>query len=242
MALSMPTADASTPRTDVGDVGEFQQPLNRAVLAVGAVEHGEDDVEAQPRQRRRHLRVVAARLVSIDEDEGVVVGTRRQEHFAAAANASGFGAELVDDFGGRRGRGRPVRRAPSARPSRCGSRSARSGGARCWRRPWPPRRATPRARWTDHRRERLPEDAWRASSLCMRRDLATRANHYRLSPWRDWIAKNRWREARRSPSRSCRSTARRAAAGCRCRTVRCRRRRSCPWARARRSRAYSPIN
>ena len=34
---------------DVGDVGQLEQPLDRAVLAVGAVQHREDDVEVQAR-------------------------------------------------------------------------------------------------------------------------------------------------------------------------------------------------
>ena len=44
-ALSMPTAEPSTPGADVRDVGQLEQPLHRAVLAVRAVQHREDDVE-----------------------------------------------------------------------------------------------------------------------------------------------------------------------------------------------------
>ena len=32
-------------RADVGNVGEFEQALDGAVLAEGAVQHGEDDVD-----------------------------------------------------------------------------------------------------------------------------------------------------------------------------------------------------
>ena len=45
-ALSMPTADPRTPAADVGDVGELEQPLHGAVLAVRPVQNREDDVEA----------------------------------------------------------------------------------------------------------------------------------------------------------------------------------------------------
>ena len=46
-ALSMPTAEASTPQPTYGDVGQLEQALHRAVFAVGAVEDREDDVEAR---------------------------------------------------------------------------------------------------------------------------------------------------------------------------------------------------
>ena len=37
---------------DVGDAGQFEQPLDRAVLAEGAVQHGKDDVERLAVQRQ----------------------------------------------------------------------------------------------------------------------------------------------------------------------------------------------
>jgi len=56
---------------DVGQVGELEQALHRAVLAVGAVQHRKDDVEAQP----RHERLAAALLLdrrraAIDRQDG----------------------------------------------------------------------------------------------------------------------------------------------------------------------------
>ena len=46
-ALSMPTAEASTPAPTYGDVGELEQALHRAVLAERPVQHGKHDVEAE---------------------------------------------------------------------------------------------------------------------------------------------------------------------------------------------------
>ena len=46
-ALSMPAAEPSTPQPDVGDVRELQQSLDGPVLAVGAVQHREHDVDAR---------------------------------------------------------------------------------------------------------------------------------------------------------------------------------------------------
>ena len=65
IALSIPTADASDARADIGDVGELEQPLNRAVFAVGPVQHGKNHVERQAGDRRRR-HVGAARRRAID--------------------------------------------------------------------------------------------------------------------------------------------------------------------------------
>ena len=63
IALSMPTAEASTPAADVGHVRQLEQSLDGAVLAVRAVQHREDDVEAEAghgrRVRRRRRRAGA---------------------------------------------------------------------------------------------------------------------------------------------------------------------------------------
>ena len=41
----MPTAEASTPGADVADAGHLEHPLEGAVLAPGAVQQREDDVD-----------------------------------------------------------------------------------------------------------------------------------------------------------------------------------------------------
>ena len=48
-SLSWPTAEASTPEPTYGHAGELQQALEGAVLAVRAVQHGEDDVDLAER-------------------------------------------------------------------------------------------------------------------------------------------------------------------------------------------------
>ena len=52
-SLSWPTAEASTPAADVRDAGELQEALEGAVLAVRAVQHGEDDVDLAERLGHR---------------------------------------------------------------------------------------------------------------------------------------------------------------------------------------------
>ena len=51
MTLSMPTAEPSTPDADVRQVGQLEQALHRAVLAVRAVQQREHDVDAERRAR-----------------------------------------------------------------------------------------------------------------------------------------------------------------------------------------------
>ncbi len=48
IALSIADRRGQHARADVGHVAQFEQPLHRAVLAVGAVQHREDHVERQP--------------------------------------------------------------------------------------------------------------------------------------------------------------------------------------------------
>ena len=52
-SLSMHSAEAEHARADVGHAGELEQALHRAVLAEGAVQHREHDVDV--RDRGRHL-------------------------------------------------------------------------------------------------------------------------------------------------------------------------------------------
>ncbi len=57
-ALSMAAADPATPEPDVRDPSELEQTLYGAVLAVGPVEHGEEEVRrrdhrSRPTRRRR---------------------------------------------------------------------------------------------------------------------------------------------------------------------------------------------
>ncbi len=48
ITLSIPTADPTTPEpTYPGQVGQFEQPLHGAVLAVGTVEEREHDVDVE---------------------------------------------------------------------------------------------------------------------------------------------------------------------------------------------------
>ena len=46
--MSIPTADASDAGADVWDVGELEQTLDRAVLAIRPVQNWENHVEVQP--------------------------------------------------------------------------------------------------------------------------------------------------------------------------------------------------
>ena len=74
-SLSWPTAEASTPAPTYGHTGQLQQALEGAVLAVRAVQHGEDDVDLAERLGHR------ARLAVDDLAVGGVDG----EHHAALA-------------------------------------------------------------------------------------------------------------------------------------------------------------
>ena len=46
-ALSIPTADASTPAPDIGNVGQLEQALHRAVFAIGPVQHRKHDIQTE---------------------------------------------------------------------------------------------------------------------------------------------------------------------------------------------------
>ena len=66
--LSMAAAEAKTPEPDVGDAGQLEQALERAVLAVGAVQQRQDDVDLA--ELLGHL----ARLVDREPAVGRVAG------------------------------------------------------------------------------------------------------------------------------------------------------------------------
>ena len=100
---------------DVGDIGQLEQALNRAVFAVRAVQHGKD--------RRRAPRPVSDAAASASSSRAD--GDRRSTSVSspgrggrstsrAAAQARGVAARLIDDFGGRRRRRRTIGQHPAA--------------------------------------------------------------------------------------------------------------------------------
>ncbi len=96
----------------VGDVGELEQSLNGAVLAVRAVQHGEDHVQREARHGRRRFCIVGPRRSPIDENQRVVAGAWRQDDVAAGARPRGLAAHLVDHVGGRGRRRRTIGQQP----------------------------------------------------------------------------------------------------------------------------------
>jgi len=70
----MPTAEPSTPAPTYATARELEHALNGAVLAVGAVQRGEDDVVAAHRRVERHRELEAL----LDGDLGRV-GVERDE-------------------------------------------------------------------------------------------------------------------------------------------------------------------
>ena len=100
-ALSIAAAEASTPEPTYGHAGELEQALDRAVLAVRAVQQREDDVD-----RAEHARRLAG-LVHDQAARGRVAG----EH-DRGAGAVDLGQRAAGDGQPRPGR-RP--RAPSGR-------------------------------------------------------------------------------------------------------------------------------
>ena len=83
------------PGADVGEVGQFEQPLDRAVFAAGAVQHGEDRVEMHPVNHRRiERRVVAAFQVRASPLDGqqrlVAARIGHQQGFPGISRLAGF--------------------------------------------------------------------------------------------------------------------------------------------------------
>ena len=104
---------------DVRHVGQLEQPLHRAVLAVRAVQHGKHDVERRGRRRRGRASPAVRSMVSSVSPPGCAtrcasrpVGERRARRARAMTSAA--------DIERRRLR----RAAPSGRPSRSGSATA----------------------------------------------------------------------------------------------------------------------
>ena len=78
----MPIADAATPAPTYGHVRELEQPLDRAVLAVRAVQDGEDHVDVQAgHERFGGLRALLPR--ALDRKDGFVAGPRDEVDLAA---------------------------------------------------------------------------------------------------------------------------------------------------------------
>ena len=95
-------------RADIGDVRKLEQPLDRAVFAVRAMKHREDDVE----RKAGDCRVGAA----LDRHDLLVARMRNQVGFAASASepVRRVRAALLDDFGGRRRYRQPIGDDPAA--------------------------------------------------------------------------------------------------------------------------------
>ena len=84
----MPTAEPSTPEPDVRQVGQLEQALDRAVLAVRAVQQREHDVDAEPaaaRPARTTLAEVARARRALDVERGGQRGGSRAISSRAAS-------------------------------------------------------------------------------------------------------------------------------------------------------------
>ena len=102
-------------RADIGHVGELEQPLNRAVFTVGAVQHRKDDVEVQPGHGGAAEIVVEPGRAAIDRQHRLLARPRDHVHFAAVAQRPRrVEPRLLDDLGRRHRRRRLVRQAPAA--------------------------------------------------------------------------------------------------------------------------------
>ena len=78
-------------RPDVGHAGQLQQALDRAVLAVGAVQHREDDVDA-----REHL----ARAAGLQHEQAAARRVAGQRQRGAEASTDGQGAVVDGQLAG----------------------------------------------------------------------------------------------------------------------------------------------
>ncbi len=84
-------------RADVGHTGEFQQPLERAVLPVRAVQHGEDDVDLTERLgHRAGFAVDDLTAARVDrEDDAALGGLRQLGHVGDLAVGDGHAFGLI---------------------------------------------------------------------------------------------------------------------------------------------------
>ena len=143
---------------DVRHVGQLEQPLDRAVLAVRSVQHRKDDVEVEagddaPGPVRRR-----AAGAAIDREDRLLARPRHQVHFAAAAQRPrGLEARLLDHFGRRHRRRRPIGERPPAVLLDPDRHRLVARAVEIARTPPPPTPATLRARPIVRRRARRPE-------------------------------------------------------------------------------------
>ena len=111
----MPDGRGEHAAADVGDIGQLEQALNRAVFAVRAVQHGEDHVErrvrsAPPAPRRRRRRATRRSTRTSVSSPGR--GGRKTSRPPRSARR--VAAHLIDDFGRRRRRRRTIGEHPAA--------------------------------------------------------------------------------------------------------------------------------
>ncbi len=100
---------------DIRHVGEFEQALHRAVLAVRPVQHREDHVEPDARDDRARF-LVGAPVRPVDRQDGLLARPREQVHLASGAQGLHLRACLLDDLRGRGGRRRLVGQRPAPVP------------------------------------------------------------------------------------------------------------------------------
>ena len=145
---------------DVRHVGELEQPLDRAVLAVGSVQDREDHVEVEAGHDRLSR---AVRFAASDRSRGWCrrSGARRGAPRGRRATAAPRRAAPARSPPRPTSSSADARRCSTGRPSRCGSQPVRSACDRGCRTRRPPTRATLRARPTARRRARRPEDVSR---------------------------------------------------------------------------------
>ena len=95
-------------RADIGNVRELEQPLNRAVFAVGTMKHRKHHVEREAGDGRRGA--------ALDRHDLLIARMRKQVRFAASASEPlrRIRAALLDDLGGRRRDGQPIGDDPAA--------------------------------------------------------------------------------------------------------------------------------
>ena len=111
-ALSMPDRRRQHAGADVRHVGELEQPLHRAVLAEGAVQHGKHDVEAEAGHARVSSPLSAA---AIDRDQRLVGGVGDEVRLASRTDRMRRRqARLLDHFGGGEHRRWPIGQRPAA--------------------------------------------------------------------------------------------------------------------------------
>ena len=98
---------------DIGDVGELEQPLHRAVFAIRTVQHREDHVETEAGHHRARA-VLVTTGAAIDAQDRLVAGVRDEVHLALTAQeAPRLDAGMLDHVRRRHRRRRPIRDRPA---------------------------------------------------------------------------------------------------------------------------------